>query len=413
MLRIISRIHHREECGMKNWTARVSWSRAAGVWVLTAFLAIALCTSAYGQSATAGAGEVACAFNNTCGSGKPAPATPRAPANPAAAKAAQQWNAIQNNLKNEQQIINNAGDAILDVLRSNNSDANSDAESDDSGDDNSADGSVVNNERPAIDYAALAAANAAAAAARRREQINADAAQILQASQSDMDSANGNGGEAVTPNAASAVNALLDSGQPSTSSNSAINSLLGDSTRPPATATTTASAVANLLNINDASASASAFPAYASLQTPTDPQFNAATQDSEDQPNPNAGASLSQLLQSTGQEAKDALSGLVVSGRTLASSYANSQVVQWLASQGWNGTTAPLPTATDTQDTATNLTFGQASVGLGDILQGMATGPSGVAKGIYNYGAKMVNQMGAYLGLATTTILEQEPDGQQ
>ncbi len=384
--------------------------------VCVGLLVLLGCSVARAQ-ATAGAGEVACAFNNTCGSGKPAPATPPAPANPAATRAAQQWNANQNNLRNNQQMINNAGDAILNVFSSNNSDTNSDTESNDSSTDNSANPSVVNNESPAIDYAALAAANAAAAAARQREQINSNAAQILQESQSELESTNGVNGDAAAPNASSAVNALLDSGQPPTSSNSAINSLLGDSAQPntgaPATATTTASAVASLLNINDTSSSASVFPAYASLQAPTDPQFNAASQDSVDQPNQNMGASLPQMLQSSGQELQDSLSGLVVSSRSLASSYANSQAVQWLASQGWNGTTAPLPTATDTQETATNLTFGQASVGLGDILEGMASGPSGVAKGIYNYGAKMVNQMGAYLGLATTTILEQEPDGQQ
>jgi hypothetical protein len=168
-----------------------------------------------------------------------------------------------------------------------------------------------------------------------------------------------------------------------------------------------------LLDINKVSDSASAFPAYASLQAPADPQFNEALQDTTNQPAQSQSGSLSQMLQSDGQQVNDVLSGLVDSGKSLVSSYSNSQAVQWLASQGWNGTTAPLPTASDSQETATNLTFGQATVGLGDILEGMAAGPSGFAKGVYNYGAKMVNQMGAYLGLATANIYEQGQDVQQ
>jgi hypothetical protein len=81
-------------------------------------------------------------------------------------------------------------------------------------------------------------------------------------------------------------------------------------------------------------------------------------------------------------------------------------------SQGWEGTTAPLPTATDSPETMANLTQGQAIVGFGDILNGMAAGPWGMAKGLYSYGAKMVNQMGADLGFASANIQQGNQGGQ-
>lgn len=68
----------------------------------------------------------------------------------------------------------------------------------------------------------------------------------------------------------------------------------------------------------------------------------------------------------------------------------------------------PLPTQGDTPDTANNLTYGQSVVGFGDLLKGMADGPKGVAEGAYDYGTKMVEQMGAYLGLAN--VQSTDPD---
>jgi hypothetical protein len=342
------------------------------VWI--GLLALLACNVALAQ-ATAGAGEEACAFNNTCGSGKPAPTTPPAPANPAAAKAAQQWNAVQNNLKNNQQMINNAGNAILNNLNSARS--NNDGDSVTPPTDDSAN-IAPDSPNPGVSEVDFPAATPTPA-----------------------------------PSSSAAVNALLDSDQPPNSSAAAVSALLGDGTQPgpaqPATGgTTTANAVANLLDDSKVSDSASAF----SLPIPADPEINAVFQESADQPEQSQGGSLGQMLQSAGQQANDAISGLVTSGHSLVNSLTNDRIVQWMSSDQGNFTTAPLPISTDTPDTVGNLASGQAVVGFGDILKGYAAGVLGGAKGLYSYGAKMINQMGADLGFANSNILNDQSGNQ-
>lgn len=313
---------------------------------------------------------------------------------------------IQNTQRANQQILQNGANQILNVLTSGRDDADGDSTTDApvGGNTDTVDDSNVNTPPPTV-YTWQ---------------------------------------PAPSPSASAAVSALLDSDQPAPSAAAAVSALLDDGSQqntpqPASGGTTTANAVANLLDSSKVSDSASAFAAYTSLPAPPDPQFAAAMQDSTDQPVPSLAATLPQMLQSTESTAgqvKDALTALVASTNSLISSYADSPEVYWLVNQGWKGTTVRLPPAGSTQEVATDLTFGQATVGLGDILEGMATneyskmaqltgvsaalegagiGPTsaGVAQGIYNYGSKMVNQMGAFLGLANNTIFETGTDQQQ
>jgi hypothetical protein len=110
---------------------------------------------------------------------------------------------------------------------------------------------------------------------------------------------------------------------------------------------------------------------------------------------------------------KDSLNGMITSTKTLASDLMNDPVVQWATSDKGSLTTAPLPAQGDSADTATNKVYGQSVVGFGDLLKGLAGGPVGFAKGLYTYGTNMVNQMGADLGLASSTIFETSPGGPQ
>jgi hypothetical protein len=144
------------------------------------------------------------------------------------------------------------------------------------------------------------------------------------------------------------------------------------------------------------------------LPAPADPQFNAALQESKDQPDQSQSISLREMLSSTGQKVTDSLTGLLNPRKGLLSDLSNDPVVYWAAKQGWNATTVPLPTPTDSPETVANLTQAQAVVGFGDLLRGMAKGPGGFAKGLYSYGSKMVNQMGAALGFAHSNIVDSE-----
>lgn len=164
--------------------------------------AACFCSSAHGQVYSAGCmqGPNCGAKGSGSGTGSAKPASN--PPNPTAAA----MNAMQNNLQHTTQIINNAGAAILNALQPNN-DSNADAA--------------------------------------------ANASQILHESQSYMGSATGASGATQSPsgNAAAAVNSLLDPGQPSTASNSAISALLGDPTPPSAAAPTPVAAIADLLGL--------------------------------------------------------------------------------------------------------------------------------------------------------------------
>jgi len=160
------------------------------------------------------------------------------------------------------------------------------------------------------------------------------------------------------------ADASPSSNQPSASTASAIDALLGGnagSDSAPTADNGVANEIGELLDSSKVSDSASVFASSGmnspSLPTIADPEFNKVLQESNDQHDPHDTGSFSQMLQSRGQQIKD-------------------------------------------PETVADLAQAQATVGFVDILKGMAGGPRGVAKGVYSYGSKMVNQMGAYLGFA-------------
>jgi hypothetical protein len=146
---------------------------------------------------------------------------------------------------------------------------------------------------------------------------------------------------------------------------------------------------------------------------PQNQQMNTALQDSADQPDPSQTGSLADMFQSAEQKMNDGLNDMVTTGKTLASNLMNDPVVQWATSDQGSLTTMPLPAQGDSADAAANKVYGQSVVAFGDLLKGLATGPVGIVKGGYIYGAKMVNQMGADLGLANDTAFESAPGGSQ
>jgi len=94
----------------------------------------------------------------------------------------------------------------------------------------------------------------------------------------------------------------------------------------------------------------------------------------------------------------DNLMSQVSSVKTSLTNLWNDPSVQMMNSiRTGNYTTAPLPAQGDTPDEALNKTFAQSILGFGDFKDGFP-------KGLYNYGTKMVDQMGAYLGLANSQI---------
>jgi hypothetical protein len=357
------------------------------------FFAACFCGYAHGQAVHAGCMQ-GCGGTNSGSSSNNATTKPTSQQNSTAAA----MNAMQNNLQTNTQMINNAGAAILNALQPNN---NSDADTTSNSSDDNSTGQPFQPSASAPDPAALEAANAAAAA-RQREQFNAEAAQLLQESQVDTATvSDGAGGTAA------AVNSLLDSAPPANNSNSAIGALLGDSAQPNTAATSTANAVSNLLDINKVSDSASAFPAYIPLAQPDDPRFAAAMQDTVNQPDPSASASLLQMLQGTGQQVEDQLTGIVSSSRALVSSVLDNRFVQWGMSDKGSFTTAPLPVPSDSPDTAAGLVSAQSVVGFGTILKECVQyGPLGCIKGVKGYGTAMINQMGADLGYAQVNIVQ-------
>jgi hypothetical protein len=339
-----------------------------------AIFLIAVSGSAYGQ---ASAGSAECYPN--CGGGSTGKASNGSSApNSKNARAAAAMKSIQNTQRANQQTLQNGANQILNVLTSGQGDADGDSNS------------------------AAPAGGSADTADDSNVDTPPQGSHTLQ--------------PAPAPDASAAVSALLDSDPPATSTASAVSALLDDSSQPNAaqptgSGTTTANAVANLLDSSKVSDAASAF----ALPSPADPQFNTALQESDDQPEQTSSASMMQLLQSAGELAKDKLTDLISSGKGLLSEAANDPAVYWFASQGWNGTTAPLATptvsgesVTDTPEGVADLVQGQAVVGFGDLVEGVAESPVGFAKGLYTYGAKMVDQIGAALGFADANILTSE-----
>jgi hypothetical protein len=349
--------------------------------VLFALVVLTATMVAPAHAQSASAAESCQAFND-CGSNSSSTATSRAQAAAAARQAAlaTQAAAIQNNLQNEDQNLNNAANALINVVNRSNSANDSSATSSNSNSSN-------DDDDDSSDTPATPTPNPAPA---------------LSPSPTATDGSTGS-----APSTAAAVNNLL-------------GNVAAPSQQPTAQAPTaadqaaTANSVSNLLsNPNAASNSAPISPAP---QVPDDSEFsivfNESAETSADQSTPSTSAALAQALLSGGQQIKDSLNGLVSAGQGLVSNVTNSPAAQWAMSQGWEGTTAPLPVATDSPETMANLTQGQAIVGFGDILNGMAAGPWGMAKGLYSYGTKMVNQMGADLGFASANIQQGSQGGQ-
>jgi len=263
---------------------------------------------------------------------------------------------------------------------------------------------------PAPDPVAVAAANEAA----QQQHVKEQAADLLEESNTLLASMNGApSGAPASPNAASVLGSLFDSGQPSSDSTSAITALLSDTGQANSGSPTPTSVIAGLLtqppNPGDSSTAQQQAPGPPALPPPQDPQINAAFQDSVDQPDQSPPGWLAQIAQSPGQSIKDGLDSLVSSGKALASSVMNDPVVQWAASNQGSLTTVPLPAPGDDPDTAANKVFGQSVVSFGDLIQGMAKGPVGFAKALYDSGVKLVNQIATDVGLAGDSTIPPNP----
>ncbi len=275
---------------------------------------------------------------------------------------------------------------------------------------------------PQVDPAAEAAAQAAAL----QQQHEAEAASILGESDQLLASLNTTPQPPAQPDASAVVDSLLDSPPPADNATSTVESLLGDSgsTATPGgdTAETgnsdSTSTVANLLDDSPAPAAApgvgitSLAPAVVALPAallPQDSEVASALGESVDQPSAGEEATLGGMLKSEQPATNDGLNELVPSGNTLASDLTDDPVAGQVVSAEENFTPVPLPEAGDTPEEAANKVYAQSVAGFGNLLSGLAEGPVGFAKGLYNYGTKMVNQIGADLGLANATIFETGP----
>jgi hypothetical protein len=205
-----------------------------------------------------------------------------------------------------------------------------------------------------------------------------------------------------TPQGAStaAINSLLGGDESANTSTAAITSLLGNNPSVTTPAPDSTPAVVGLLVQSQ--------PQVLGNVVPRDPQINSAFQASADPTEFGASQSqsLGEMLQSGAQGFTDGLNGLVSSGKSLISSLTADPVVKWASSDQGSLTTVPLPTAGDDPDTAANKVFGQSIVGFGDLLKGLSGNVTAFPKALYNYGTKMVNQIGADMGLASDTIFE-------
>jgi hypothetical protein len=277
--------------------------------------------------------------------------------------------ALQNNLKANQQIVNNAGSAILGLV--------------------TLFGQSDNNVAPAQPDPAARRAAQAAQLALRQQELNAGAADTLAQANSLMASINGGAsGSAVAPDATAALNSLLDT-QPSNASTAAIGALLGDSA--PATAPMdSTTAVAGLLTPAPQGQSAPTLTAQANAPVPGDPLYQPPPMDqsygagltfpmqdpqmivdrgdSVDQPDPSMFGPMKQVIQSgvgqAEQQIQDGLNKLIAPVQSLIAPIVNDPGVQTVYHVIANGgATMPLTTPTDSGDTMFRNVAGQAWVG--------------------------------------------------
>jgi hypothetical protein len=147
----------------------------------------------------------------------------------------------------------------------------------------------------------------------------------------------------------------------------------------------------------------------AAMTPPSTSPMSPAFQQSNDDPSaatPTVADGVMNSLKAIPGQIKDGLENVmaqVSSVKTSLTNLWNDPSVQMMNSiRTGDYTTAPLPNSTDTPDEALNKTFAQSVLGFGEFKDGFT-------KGLYNYGTKMVDQMGAYLGLAYSQISSGDP----
>ncbi|MBD8874019.1 hypothetical protein [Rhodanobacter sp. DHB23] len=322
--------------------------------------------------------------------------------------------AIQNNLQNENQVLNNAANALINVLQQRNAASYnnaSDSHADDSDDDDNSGTAAA----PEPDPAPAPPPAATYTAPDDQPSTAAAVSNLL--------------GDEGTPSQQPAEQPASATDQAATAS--AVSSLIGNAGTPPPASP---SAPANnapagwLIDPGKADSSASAFPSDpANLPEPADPSVASDMNDTADVPDVSA-ATLADYMQpgiDGAIQIKDELSTLVqASGQTIVNWIANTTddpAMQWLGVHGWNGslTTAPLPTASDSPEAAANMTFQQGGLSVLGAIKGVAgivtAGPIGMAYGARTYylsGVSLVNSISNQLDLANQDILG-NPQNQQ
>jgi hypothetical protein len=355
---------HATAAGRSRYTVRSRLLMKTTSFLLLSLLA-ALTQTAHAQGAVAGAGEC-----NPCGTTSSSTTPSQSSNNPNASKI-RAILAIQHNQNNNQQILNSAGNALLNILTqssadSNNSGRDTDADSDSSDDDtptaappdNSNSAGNDQSQPPAIDYeqrARDAAAAVAVAAAVRLTandtQDNADAAQ------------------AISQQVVAAQTAADDDA-------SAIN------------------AVAQQLAKQD--------PVPTDVAPRDLEMFSAFTGSADDTASDTEnGGWITHTSQRVKQQLADGLDQVISRGGNLLSSVTNDPVVRWVWEDQGTLSTAPAPSTTDSPEMAANKVIGQGalnSVGAAACYGG----PMACAKALYSGGVKLVDQISADLGLAVT-----------
>jgi hypothetical protein len=341
------------------------------------------------------------------------------------------FNAIQQQGVKNQQAIQQAGGNILNLLQ------------------------MLHTSKPdtQLDPDDTPAPDPAAAAAAQQQIINAEAADLLSSANSLLPS-QPSAGPSTQPNSNAAVSALLDENTPSNAATAAVNSLLGGAAPQDTGATSTATAVAGLLDNGTQPADANSVPPPPAVNVPQDPNaqqpgdpfyqppmpdksqwytpptplqdsaMNADLQDSVDQPNPSMFNTLRQQLQSgvqtVRQEVRDELNSLVASGKSLIAPYVNDPGLQAVYHVISNGPTMPVTQPTDSGDTMVNNVAGSALLTSVPILKvttttpvQMLTNPVGTYKNISAPADQMNSQAAGVLGFAQSNLPTLNPVGQQ
>jgi hypothetical protein len=344
-----------------------------------------------------------------CGAPSGSGTTSSTPTTTTANPKVDQFNAIKQQEDKNQQAIQQAGDSILNLFQMFHT--------------SKPDTQLDRDDAPAPDPAAAAAA--------QQQIINAEAADLLASANSLLPS-QPSAEPSTQPDSNAAVSALLDENTPSNTATAAVSSLLGDAAPLDTGATSTATAVAGLLDDSTQPADANSVPPPPAVN-PQDPNrpspgnpfyqspmpdksqwytpptplqdsvMNADLQDSVDQPNPSMFDTLRQQLQSGVQtvkdEVSDGLNSLVTSGKSLLAPIMNDpglQAIYHVVSNG--GATMPLTTPTDSGDTMFRNVAGQAWLGSTDMIK------NGPVAGRYSAGTKMIDQNSAYMGWAQADI---------